>query len=177
MAVQKLAAMVLTAFVCVAPLGCKRQTVDHENQAATASRHDGTQWLAWSNRERVWFVAAYIDGYEMGVHNACESADHLLDLKANRTYDHTKDEIVVPSGVCEKGAGHYSRFKPNSTGDPDVSAYTGVLTQFYAEHEEYRSIPYEYLMQYLTDDQRKSADDLFKMAKYGEMRTHWLNGR
>jgi hypothetical protein len=82
MAMRNLGALVVTAFLCVVPLGCKRSTVQ-ENQPAISSRHDGTQWLAWSNRERVQFVAAYVDGYEMGVHNACDTADHLLDLKAN----------------------------------------------------------------------------------------------
>ena len=173
MAMQKIGALVVTAFVCVAPLGCNRPTMEHQNQTADTLRHDGKQWLAWQGHERVHFIAAFIDGYESGVHNACASADHLLDLKANHTYNHANDEIVLPSGVCWKGAAHYSRFKPNSSGDPDVSAYTGVLTQFYTEHEEYQNVPYEYLMQYLTDEQKKTADDLFKMAKYGEMRTHW----
>jgi hypothetical protein len=80
---------------------------------------------------------------------------------------------VLPSGVCQKGAAHYSRFKLISAGDPDVSAYTDTLARFYTEHAEYQGIPYEYLMQYLTDDQKKTADDLFKMATAGEMRTSW----
>jgi len=89
-----------TAFMCVALFGCKNPTIEHENQPGTSSRHDGKQWLAWPGRERVHFVAAYIDGYESGVHNACEGADHTLDLKSNHTYDHARDEIVLPSGVC-----------------------------------------------------------------------------
>jgi hypothetical protein len=173
MAMQKLGALVLAAFVCAAPLGCKRPTINHDSERTGTSRHSGEQWLVWSDHERIQFVAAYIDGYETGIHNACESAGQLLDLKANHPYEHANDEIVLPSGVCRESADHYSRFKPNSTGDPDVSAYTDVVTQFYAAHEEYRDIPYEYLMQYLTDKQKKNADELFKMAKYGEMRTHW----
>jgi len=88
--------------MCVALFGCKNPTIEHENQPGTSSRHDGKQWLAWPGRERVHFVAAYIDGYESGVHNACEGADHTLDLKSNHTYDHARDEIVLPSGVCGK---------------------------------------------------------------------------
>jgi hypothetical protein len=173
MAMQKLGALVVAAFVCVTPLGCKRQTAKHENQSVISSRHDGKVWLDWSDHERVHFIAAYIDGYEMGVHNACSAVDQLLDLKTNHTYAHSKDEIVLPSGVCRIAAAHYSRFKPNSDGDPDVSAYTDVFTRFYTEHPEYQNIPYEYLVQYLTDEQKKTADDLFKMANAGEMRTHW----
>jgi hypothetical protein len=173
MALQKLGSLVLTAIVCVAPLGCKSSLVEHKSQRAATSRHNGVQWLAWSDHERIQFVAAYIDGYETGAHDACASAGDLLDLKANHNYEHAPDEIVLPSGVCRKAADHYSRFEPNSTGDPDVSAYTSVLSHFYTEHSEYQDIPYEYLMKYLTDEQKKTADDLFKMAKYGEMRTHW----
>ena len=171
---KKLGTVLVTALVCVAPLSCKRpSSAEPENRPAISTRHDGNEWLAWPDNERVHFVAAYIDGYDGGVHNACAAVDHTLDLKANHSYDHTKDEIVLPSGVCWKGADHYSKFKPNPVGDPDVSAYTEVLTRFYTEHAEYKNIPYEYLMPYLTDEQYKTADDLYKMAKAGDMRTHW----
>jgi len=171
MAVEKLGALVVIAFVCLAHLGCKR--AERESRPTDSLRHNGQEWLAWSHSEQVHFVAAYIDGYEEGVQNACAAADRRLDLKANRSYDHAKNEIVLPSGVCWKGAAHYSRFKPSSAGDPDVSAYTGVITRFYIDHAEYRDIPYEYLMQYLTDEQQKTADELGNTARAGEMRTHW----
>jgi hypothetical protein len=99
--------------------------------------------------------------------------DRLLDLKPGHIYEHAKDEIVLPSGVCRKGSPHYSKARFVSNGDADISAYTAVLTKFYAAHPEYQEIPFEYLMQYLTDEQNKTADDLYKMAKYGEMRTDW----
>jgi len=168
---EKLGALVVIAFVCLAPLGCKK--AERESESTGTLRHKGQEWLVWSRSERVHFIAAYIDGYEEGVHNACAAADGLLDLKASRSYDHAKDEIVLPSGVCWKGVAHYSRFKPNSSGDPDVSAYTGVITRFYTDHAEYQDIPFEYLMQYLTDEQHKTADELGNMARAGEIRTHW----
>ncbi|HTB97321.1 MAG TPA: hypothetical protein VK716_09960 [Terracidiphilus sp.] len=118
-------------------------------------------------------MAAYIDGYEEGIRNACAAAEHTLALKANQAYDHSKDEIVLPSGVCWKGAAHYSRFKPNPAGNPDVTAYTDVLTRFYTEHGQYQNVPYEYLMHYLTDEQFKTAHDLYNMAKTGAIRTSW----
>ena len=48
-----------------------------------------------------------------------------------------------------------------------------TLTNFYLSHPEYQNIPFEYLMQYLTDEQNKTADDLYRMAKSGEIRTSW----
>ena len=161
----------ISLMLSIALLGCKTIAVQRE-QLATSVGHAGQEWLAWPSRVRVLFVAAYIDGYQEGVHNACDSTDRLLDLKANKPYDHAKDEIVFPSGVCQKGAAHYTRFKPNA-GDPDVTAYTEVLTRFYAEHAEYQDIPYEYLMQYLSDEQNKTVDDLSRMAKAGDIRTRW----
>lgn len=162
----------ISVILSIALLGCKTVAGQREQQTISVG-HAGQEWLAWPGRARVLFVAAYIDGYQEGIHNACESADRLLDLKTNKPYDHAKDEIVLPSGVCQKGAAHYSRFKPNATGDPDVTAYTEVLTRFYTEHAEFEDIPYEYLMQYLTDEQNKTVDDLYHMAKAGEMRTGW----
>lgn len=159
--------LLVTASICVAPLGCKRATVAQlEDESAKASRHNGNgrQWLAWNSYDRDDFVSAYIDGYNSGVHDGCAATDHLLDLKPGRTYQHDKDEIVLPSGVCRKGSPHYSG---------DVMARTGTLTKFYSAHPEYQDIPFEYLMPYLTDEQNKTADDLFKMAKAGEMRTSW----
>ena len=167
-----MAVFLVTALMCIA-LGCKKSDVIQRNHFAGESRHNGKQWLAWDSRDRDDFVDAYIDGYEFGVHDACEATDRQLDLKPGRTYEHDKDEIVLPSGICRKGSPHYSKFKLIPNNDVDMSAYTGVLTGFYTKHPEYQDIPFEYLMLYLTDDQNKTADDLYKMAKYGEMRTHW----
>lgn len=171
---QKLGTLLFTALICAALLGCKKPSLDpRENQSAISAPHNGTQWLSWRNYDRDHFVSAYIDGYLSGVNEACRAADRLLDLKTNRIYEHDSDEILSPSGVCRKGAAHYSKFKPVSDGDSDVSAYTDVLTRFYAEHPQYQNVPYEYLMQYLTDEQYKTADDLYNMAKAGSIRTNW----
>ena len=171
---QRLGMLLVTASMCIAPLGCSRgHTVQRENHFAGASRHNGKQWLAWDSHDRDDFVSAYIDGYEFGVDDACDVTDRLLDFKPGHIYEHAKDEIVLPSGVCRQGSPHYSKARFVSNGDADISAYTAVLTKFYVAHPEYQEIPFEYLMQYLTDEQNKTADDLYKMAKYGEMRTHW----
>jgi hypothetical protein len=163
---NELGLLFVTALICFAPLGCQKSAVIQLENHIThdASRHNGKQWLAWNSYERDDFVSAYIDGYESGVHESCAVTDRLLDLKPGRTYEHAKDEIVLPSGVCSKGSPHYSL---------DIMAHTGTLTRFYMAHPEHQNIPFEYLMQYLTDEQNKPSDDLYKMAKYGEMRTHW----
>jgi hypothetical protein len=174
MASYKVGTLLVAALMCVTLLGCKRApAIQRESHLEGTARHNGKQWLAWDVYERDDFISAYIDGYQFGVLDACDVTDRLLDLKPSRTYEHAKDEIVLPSGVCRKGAPHYSKFKFVETGDADLGAYTGVLTRFYTAHPEYQNIPFEYLMQYLSDEQNKTADDLYNMAKAGEMRTNW----
>ena len=151
--------------------GCKFERHRADNLNTVPYR--GTQWLAWQTSEQDNFVSAYIDGYESGAHAACNAADGLFDLKPGPAPEHDKDEIVLASGVCHKHVAHYSKFKPSPGHYSDVSAYTAVLTKFYAEHPEYLNIPYEYLMQYLTDEANKNADDLYRMAGAGEIRTSW----
>jgi hypothetical protein len=119
---------------------------------------DGKQWLAWQNSNREDYVMAYISGYSYGVRDACV----LHDL----------DPYVKPGhpGDCRAKAPRYS-YKRDSVGYPDLSAYTNVLTKFYAKHPEYQSIPYVRLMPCLTDERHKTADDLYNMAKAGKFPT------
>lgn len=167
------AGFLVLSLLCVASFGCNRPSELNEDHSACILPYRGGQWLAWNQADRDRWVSAYIDGYEFGVHDACNATDGLLDFKGNRIPEHDPDEIPLPSGVCRKVAPHYSKFKPIADRESDVSAYTGVLSSFYTAHPEYQDIPYEYLMQYLTDEENKNADDLYKMAKTGEMRTHW----
>jgi hypothetical protein len=119
-----------------------------ENHLKGASPRDGKQWLAWQSVNREDFVLAYINGYLLGVQDACALPDLEPDIRPKQ------------AGDCRKGAPRYSNFMRDSVGNADVSSYTCVLTKFYAEHPEYQNIPYEYLMRYLTDEKLKTADGL-----------------
>lgn len=152
---QKNAAF-LTVLMC-ASLGCQRApVVPVEVQPKHAMPLDGKQWLAWQNADREDFVIAYLSGHYYGVKEACEIHDGLAPATSlHRSVD------------CRAIAPRYS-YKSDSFGNPDLSKYTDVLTRFYTEHSEYRFVPCARLLVYLTDDQHKSADDLYIMAKAGK---------
>jgi hypothetical protein len=151
--------------------GCKSHSPSYGS--SVASQYSGVQWIAWDDARRDAFVLAYTDGYITGTHDACLPTDQSLDLKKGFILEHGKDEIVLPSGVCRANAGNYSGCKENASEGQVCSAYTQVITAFYVKHAEYRNIPFEYLMRYLTDKEHKSADELYSMAKSGAMKTEW----
>jgi hypothetical protein len=158
MATHRLYAFLITGLIYIS-LGCHRAPViPVENQPKRPVALDGKQWLEWQSSGREDFVMAYIGGYSKGVRDACV----LHDL----------DPYVKPGhpGDCSAKAPRYS-LKSDSAGNVDLSAYTNVLTKFYTEHPEYQSISYVLLMPYLTDEQHKTADDLYNMAKTGKIRT------
>jgi hypothetical protein len=159
MGLQRKYALLATVLMCTW-LGCHRAPiVSVENQARRPVTPDGKQWLAWQNSNREDYVVAYISGYFYGVKDACFVFD---DLEPTISLRH--------AGHCRATAPRYS-FKSDSAGYPDLSKYTNVLTKFYTEHPEYQSIPYVLLMPYLTDQQHKTADDLYNMAKAGKFPT------
>ena len=126
-----------------------------ENQPKHARPLDGKQWLAWQNSDREDFVVAYLSGHFFGVKEACDVHDDLAPT------DELKHAVY-----CRAKAPRYS-YKSDSNGNPDLSKYTNVLTTFYTDHPEYQIVPCSRLMEFLTDDQHKTADDLYKMAKAG----------
>jgi hypothetical protein len=141
-------------------LGCHRAPVGQsENQPKRRTPPDGEQWLAWQAPNREEFVSAYLDGYFFGAEDACNVFDDLEPTISLKHYVH-----------CRAKAPRYS-VKSDSAGYPDLNKYTDVITRFYTEHPEERTIPYARLMPYLTDEQHKTADDLYNMAKAGKFRT------
>jgi len=158
MAPQRKYAVLVTVLMCTW-LGCHRApvVVATDNQKHPMPP-DGKQWLAWQISNREEFVSAYVGGYSVGAPDACNVFDDLEPTISLRHAVH-----------CEAKAPRYS-FKSDGAGYPDLSKYTNVLTKFYTEHPEYQSISYFQLMPYLTDQEHKTADDLYKMARSGQIR-------
>lgn len=152
-------------------LGCNAQALS--SATATPPRFSGAQWLGWSGLTRDIFVFAFIDGYKQGVSDACRTGDRLFDFKNGVIPAHSKDEIPSPSTQCRANSGQYSHCRIGAPEGQACGAYTDIITSFYTKHPEYRKIPFEYLMQYLTDEEDKNADELYSIAKSGAMRTSW----
>lgn len=164
MASHRVYALLITASMCLSSLGCERTpTVPTENHLKVASPRDGKQWLAWSSVSREDFVLAYIDGYYFGVKDACALPNPDPKIRLKRTLD------------CRRKAPRFSTLTQDRV-SVDVSTYAGVLTKFYSEHPEYQNIPFAYLMRYLSDEQHKTADDLYNMAKSAQIATNCVGG-
>jgi hypothetical protein len=125
--------------------------------------------MAWSDSQRDSFVVAYIDGLREGIGEACSFADVAPDVQKGPASGQGHEGVAE----CRANTTKYSRCNEGASEWPICSAYTQVITAFYKKHPEYQNIPFEYLMQYLTDKEHRSADDLYSMARFGEMRTHW----
>ena len=131
--------------------------------ASTPARMDsqaiatGEEWLSWSQQQRSVFVDAYLMGYLSGKSDACIGAADLFELdKPVQDLNESVDRR------CFRHAKSYSK---------RADYYTGVITQFYTEHPEYRNIPNIYLMLLLIDDRYKTADEIYQAAVKGEIRT------
>ncbi len=126
----------------------------------------GDQWLSWSKAERIAFIDGFLTGYSNGSHKACLSANEIFEVgEAHRLGND-------PAARCEARIETYTRYESSESG-PDLSGYADVITEFYTKHPERRGIPFFYLLQFLSDKQHKTADELSQMASKGELRTNF----
>jgi hypothetical protein len=134
--------------------------------SSPAAAAEGKEWLAWTQAERSAYTQGFIEGYWRGSESACAMTDKLFEVgKPHRLGQE-------PRGRCEASLEKYSKIKITDSG-PDFSAYTTVITDFYSGHPEYQNIPKVYLLSLLTDQNYKTADQLYQMAAKGEIRTHF----
>jgi hypothetical protein len=126
----------------------------------------GGEWLSWSPSARSAYANGFLDGYLRGSHAACEEADKLFEVGTPHRLGDS------PSGRCEAKLEVYSKYRYENS-EPDFSAYTRLITDFYTKHPEYQGIPFAYLLSFLSDSKNKTSDQLYEMAVKGEMRTHF----
>jgi hypothetical protein len=159
------ALIVAGLFACCA-FGCKfSNDTDHS--------YPGAQWLSWGADVRSEIVFGYIQGHGDGMYQACTAVGKLGD---------DDERFYILNGIrrekisyerCHAGVSEYSNFKEDAGAEPDFHTYANTITEFYSRHAEYRNIPFFYLMQFLTDKEHKTAEELYSMARAGEMRTRW----
>jgi hypothetical protein len=126
----------------------------------------GTEWLAWSTATREVYVRGFIEGYGNGSEAACKLADDLFHVDKHQRVGEG------PRARCENRLDQYTQIKTSDSGF-DFSAYSAVITDFYAKHPEYQKITYAYLLSLLNDRNYKTADQLYQMALKGTMNTHF----
>jgi hypothetical protein len=128
----------------------------------------GGDWISWTQSERNRYVIGFLDGYLMARHTACIAADSLFEVGQPHRMGDEQHPTEYPSGRCLASVDEYSRFKYiNSM--VDLSAYTIPVTEFYVKHPEYRGILIPSLMEFLSDKQCSTSDQLFQMAQTGKL--------
>jgi hypothetical protein len=130
----------------------------------------GGQWLSWSPKERDAYVDGFVSGYLQGSNSACNVADDLFGTGKTYTLDDGHRPTDMPSARCLARMEKYSKGTFREGQGLDLSAYTGVVTDFYTNHPEYRGIPFFNLIKLLSDGNNKTADQIYQMAKRGELR-------
>jgi hypothetical protein len=118
----------------------------------------GKQWLGWTLDQRNVYVYGFIEGYWKGSQTACRLADDLFEVGKH----HRVGE--GPRARCENRLEQYTKIKTTDSG-PDFSAYTTLVTEFYARHPEYQNVSIGYLLLSLSDRNYQSVDQLYQMAK------------
>jgi hypothetical protein len=128
--------------------------------------NSGTAWLAWSAAEKEVYVRGFIFGYGNGSEAACKLADELFEVGKH----HRLGE--GPGARCENRVKQYTKIKILDSGF-DFGAYTSVVTDFYTKHPEYQNVSETYLLSLLSDQDYKSADQLYQMVLKGAMTNHF----
>ena len=139
---------------------------------ATDKPEGAQQWMAWTPTERAAFVAGYLDGHLHGRNQACKVADNWTEAIKRKHPSKGSHSSETAFDRCISLVGDYTKVKWDGS-VLDVSAYTGVVTEFYEKYPQYRTIPHTYLMGHLNDREYKTADQLYEMARTGEIKTNW----
>jgi hypothetical protein len=130
----------------------------------------GAEWLSWKPGERAVFVSGYISGYLSGFIEACDLADELFLDKP-----HPPDKYLRLSGRCLAHRHEFSKTRWNGN-QPNVSAYTDVITAFYERHASCRDFFYSVLLQEL-NERYMPADELYETELKGGIKHHNIRAR
>ena len=128
------------------------------------------EWLSWSEAQRTTYVDGFITGYHGASHSACEAADELFEIGQPHSLGDQHHPSEYPSARCLARMDTYTKAKYSEATGPDLSAYTGVITEFYSKHPDTSQIPFVNIMMVLGDHSYRSADQLYQMVLKGELR-------
>lgn len=137
-------------------------------QVRHAQMERGGEWLSWSEPERDSYVDGFISGYSQARLKACNAADTLFEIGQTHRLGDEQHPTEVPSGRCLAAVDAYTRFKYLNSA-VDFSPYTNTITEFYKKHPEYSEIPFPFIMEFLSDGKYRTADQLYELARKGEL--------
>jgi len=139
------------------------------NPAAQVQADPGAQWLSWTASEKNAYVGGFIDGYLTGTTEICKAADHFLKAGDMSSRGEPPDTNSSASAACFASGGDYSKQYSGKAG-VDFSVYVNILTEFYTQHPDYRSVSFRKLMLSLRDGACNSEGQLYQEALRGDLR-------
>lgn len=151
MSVATKSLLLTTVLALLAVLGAAAQN------SPSPSNGRGEEWLSWTSAQRVLFVGAYLQGYQMGTLDACAAAAELFE-SGKKITDLNQD----PDRRCVRHAKRYSL---------RAADYARVITAFYHKHPEYRRIPIDYFMILFTDRRYQTLGGIEQGIQKGDVRT------
>jgi hypothetical protein len=168
MKMRRNSVLILLVLVVFGINGCRSARKDRGELAAGPVT--GDQWLVMSPLQQNDAIYGYIQGYLDGVNQACSKVDSLFETNIAHRFRYHNSPSTFPSDRCRESADQYSKMtiSVNQSGY-DYGVYTKVITEFYLKHPEYRKIQSVILMHHLTDQEFKSADELYTLAKRGDI--------
>jgi hypothetical protein len=105
-----------------------------------------------------------------GTIDACNAADELFEVGQPHRLGDEHHPTEIPSGRClEHMDREFSKVRFVKSGT-DGGAYTSVVTDFYTKYPEYKGIPFTTLLLLLSDKKHKTVEELYEMARKGELR-------
>jgi hypothetical protein len=120
---------------------------------AARTRQEGHEWLKWTRSNRTAFVAGYVKGKEEGCLDGCSDAEHVA---AQAT-----DAAALTSGLllqCHQACDAFTQ---------PADVYGDAVTSFYEKFPSDQDIPITYVLQLLSDKNRKSSEQIH--AHYSSM--------
>ena len=156
-------AVLVTTLLGAAELGCKSKPAPVDGHGTAA------EWNGWSQRERSTYIEGYTGGYGEGFTAACDKADKLPGFEAKPPWFDKDGVPNDPVNQCQKAISSFTRGTRPGNNSQDFSAYTGVITEFYAKYPKYSHVPFGWLMTLLSDQNYTTADQLFQKLQQHDM--------
>lgn len=164
--------LVKIAMIVMLPLwsgfGCKKA---HEPSHGITP---GEEWLNMSVEERTQAAGGFIDGYNMGVYQACGLLYGKFQINHNKELlEEEKLSNMDDVGLCKQKAGTYSRIDHHAdTVEKKISTYVDLMTSFYQRYPSERYVPPFLLLVNMQDGFDSTVEQLHDSASKSILRHH-----
>ncbi len=107
---------------------------------------DGDTWLAWDKTQRLAFINGYVQGNRDGHQKGCGRAEQLIVSNAGTS--------SALNGLLKRCLASKASFTMS------LDHYEESITTFYQEYSPDREIPMRLVLQFMSDDSRKTPEQI-----------------